>query len=73
MIEPRGFNLRDAAAYCGLKPSRLNTISRPGGGGPVPVRIGRRQRVWLRETLDEWLDHLAGKGPSSGVINEWLK
>lgn len=59
-IQPRGLRIKDAAAYCGLKPGTFRKI------GPAPIKIGRCL-VWDRNALDHWLDELSGHSIAKGT------
>jgi len=52
-VPKRGFNLDEAAEYCGVS---SNTLTRHG---PAAIKIGER-RIYDRRALDRWLDQLAG-------------
>ena len=76
MSEPRpwGYALSpdDAAAFSGISKSALERLVAEGKA-PSPVKItdGKRGRkVWLRRTLEEWLDSLAGRR-AKREADEW--
>jgi len=71
----RTFNLKQAAEYLGISRSHLlNIIKGKVKGVPPlqPIRVGRRL-LFLRETLDRWLDEAQPK--TAGTIAEqvWLR
>jgi predicted DNA-binding transcriptional regulator AlpA len=71
MSEPRGMTVKEAAAYCGIRPTGLRALVRIGEA-PKSIPMGKRARVWLREDLDAWLDRLSEKVVASGIVNEWM-
>lgn len=58
----RCLNARDAARYCGVSVKVLRKH------GPKPIRIGIAP-VFDRQTLDSWLDRLAGI-PGTGADSD---
>ncbi|HEY8612367.1 MAG TPA: hypothetical protein VIL69_13875 [Roseomonas sp.] len=58
---PRGMPAEIAAAYVGLPLEAWNGIV-AAGDAPAPVALTPEHRVWLRETLDAWLDQKTARG-----------
>lgn len=54
---PRLLNKKDAAAYCGVSVPTF-TEACP----PAPLRLADRVLRWDIQTLDKWIDGLAGGG-----------
>ena len=65
---PRGMPEQLAAAYVGLSVSRFQACVVPEVAG---IQITERIRIWVKDDLDDWLDRLSGRVPSSGGINPW--
>lgn len=56
---PRGLSAELAAAYVGLSPTTIRSLE-AAGDFPSPTWLTAGRRVWLRESLDAWLDRKAG-------------
>lgn len=58
-VEQRGLRAIDAAKYCGLGRSTfLRYVSE--GRAPAPRKLSPGAVIWLRETLDKWLENEGG-------------
>jgi hypothetical protein len=62
---PRGMPAEMAAAYVGLPLEAWEGIV-AAGDAPAAIALTPEHRVWLRETLDAWLDKLGGS-PKSDI------
>ncbi len=61
---PRGMSPKIAALYVGVSPALLRQESL-AKRAPLPVRMGQRRLVYLREDLDAYLNKLAGKNAAA--------
>ena len=64
MTSKRGFSTGEAANYIGrsmswLRKRRLRGSDDPGDPGPAWHKTSTGNAIYLREDLDNWLDHLA--------------
>jgi predicted DNA-binding transcriptional regulator AlpA len=57
---PRGLSVELAAAYVGLSVSTLRKLEKEGEF-PSPTWITSWRCVWLRDSLDAWLDRKDGR------------
>lgn len=70
---PYGMSIEEAAAFCGISRNTLLRLVEEGAA-PKPVAISKGRKIWLRPSLQEWLDRLAGRIANERADeDEWSK
>lgn len=69
---PRGMREELAASYVGLSVSTIRA-ERAAGRFPAPVSLTRGRYVYLKESLDSYLDGKSGQLIHSADGREWLE
>lgn len=70
---PYAMPAKQAAEFCGMSPQTLDRLA-AAGQAPAPIRLhtprsggGKRPlKLWLRRSLEDWLDRLGGRAPDAG-------
>ena len=68
---PRGMSEPLAAAYVGLSVSSFRSEVK-AGRAPQPSFITRRRKVWLKDSLDGYLDRLFGLPSDAADGSAWM-
>jgi predicted DNA-binding transcriptional regulator AlpA len=67
---PRALSEPDAAYYVSLSITSLRTEVE-AGRAPKPFWLTAGRKAWLRDDLDAYLEHLAGRSAIKSGENDW--